>query len=430
MAYKFLLLSMVYLMSFNLSFAQKKQEHITVKGTLFFKGKKPYAYVGANYWYGSLLASKKVGNRKRLLRELDNMKANGINNLRILVGAEGGTYDYTVKPALQYTQGNYDEDLLDALDFLLVEMGKRDMYAVLFLTNNWEWSGGFSQYLEWNGNGAIPNPNIQPNTWAQFMSYTSQFYSCEPCITALENYVTFILSRTNNYSKVKYIQDNTIMAWQVANEPRSFNSENEEKFTKWLDKIIGLIDGLDPYHLISTGSEGLNSSNDDINTFEKTHSNNKIDYLTMHIWPKNWNWYNANKPTETFENTLKNTQVYIDKHVAVAKKLNRPIIIEEFGLSRDGEKLSSTTSVRYRDEFYSFIFKNVLLNVNNNQPLRAANFWGYGGEGKATNESGKWNKGDDLTTDPPQEPQGLNSVFSTDLSTLKIIKLYNKKLRN
>ena len=54
--------------------AQKQQPAITVKGTQFYKGDKLYSYVGTNYWYGGLLASKKVGDRKRLLRELDLMK--------------------------------------------------------------------------------------------------------------------------------------------------------------------------------------------------------------------------------------------------------------------------------------------------------------------------------------------------------------------
>jgi mannan endo-1,4-beta-mannosidase len=39
--------------------------------------------------------------------------------LRILVGAEGGTQDFQVKPALQPEPGEYNEDLLDGLDFLL-----------------------------------------------------------------------------------------------------------------------------------------------------------------------------------------------------------------------------------------------------------------------------------------------------------------------
>lgn len=423
-----LLAILVMVLNTTNSTAQKKQEQITVKGTQFFKGDKPYAFIGTNYWYGSLLASKKIGDRARLLRELDAMKKLGIDNLRILVGGDGGNYDYTVQPALQYEQGKYDPDLLDGLDFVLAEMGKRNMYAVLFLTNNWEWSGGMSQYLEWNGKGAIPNPNIKPNTWPQFMDYTAQFHSCDPCMQALENHVKFIMGRTNGYTNKKYTEDNAIMAWQVGNEPRTFTPENEAKFTTWLNKIVNLINELDPYHLISTGSEGLNSSNDNITTVENTHLNPNIDYLTMHIWPKNWNWYKADKAEKTFETTLKNTQKYIDQHIAVAQKLNRPIIIEEFGLPRENESLLPTASTEYRDKFYNFIFNNVAQSNKKNYPLRAAAIWGYGGEGRAVTADGKWKKGDPLTTDPPQEPQGLNSVFDTDKSTLKIIKQFNCKL--
>ena len=409
--------------------AQKQQPRITVKGTQFFKGDKPYSYIGTNYWYGSLLASNKVGDRKRLVRELDLMQKYGIDNLRILVGADGGKYDFTVRPALQYEQGKYDQDLLDGLDFLIAEMGKRKMYAVLYLTNNWEWSGGMSQYLEWNGKGAIPVPAILPNTWPQFMSYTEQFHSCEPCMEALNNHVKFILGRTNKYTNRKYTQDNTIMAWQVGNEPRLFTVENEAKFTVWLNNVVNLIDGLDKNHLISTGSEGRNSSNESMEIFERTHANPNIDYLTMHIWPKNWNWYKADDAAKTLPITLENAGNYIDLHIKVATDLKRPIIIEEFGLPRENEGLESTASVANRDVFYNYIFTRILESHKNNGPLQAANFWGFGGEGKAVTKDGKWKPGDPLTTDPPQEPQGLNSVFSTDKSTLEVVRKYNLELK-
>lgn len=423
-------LVLALLISFSLAgLAQKKQAAITVKGTQFYKGDRPYSYIGANYWYGSLLGSKKVGDRKRLVRELDLMQKNGIDNLRILVGADGGKYDFTVRPALQYAQGKYDADLLDGLDFLISEMGKRGMYAVLYLTNNWEWSGGMSQYLEWNGQGAIPVPNIAPNTWPQFMAYTEKFHNCDPCMQALDNHVRFILGRTNAYTKRKYTEDTTIMAWQVGNEPRTFTPENEGKFTIWLNHIVDLIDSLDKNHLISTGSEGKNSSNDSMETFERTHENPNIDYLTMHIWPKNWNWFKAENAEKTLVTTLENTKIYIDAHVMVANHLKRPIIIEEFGLPRENEALVAATSISNRDLFYNYIFQRVAESHQNNGVLQAANFWGFGGEGKAVNSSGKWSPGDPLTTDPPQEPQGLNSVFSSDKSTLELVKKYNLELK-
>ena len=51
------------------------------------------------------------------------------------------------------------------------------------------------------------------------------------------------------------------------------------------------------------------------------------------------------------------------------------------------------------------------------------------GRYKKDNKTGKWNAGDAFTADPPQEPQGLNTVFSEDKSTLGMIKNYNGKLR-
>ena len=428
---KIIFIAILFFMS-AITFAQakKQQDFITVNGTSFNKDGKPYYYIGANYWYGAILGSKKYGDRKRLVRELDQMKKNGINNLRILVGADGGTYDYTVTQALQSPQGKYNNELLDGLDFLLSEMGKRDMYAVLYLTNNWEWSGGMSQYLEWNGYGEIPNPNTKPeNTWDKFMAYVAQFHSCEPCMKALDAHIRFIIGRTNAYTKQKYTDDAAIMAWQVGNEPRIFTVENEKAFTNWLNEVVDLIDSLDKNHLICTGSEGKAGSNDDLAAFERTHENPKIDYLTMHIWPKNWGWFKADNADATLPVTIEKASKYLEDHIAIAQKLNRPIVVEEFGLPREGESLSAKAATTHRDAFYSLFFERLKKSHNAKEALAGVNFWGFGGEGKAANAKGKWNTGDPFTADPPQEPQGLNTVFSSDQSTLELIKAYNAVLR-
>ncbi|RZJ70500.1 beta-galactosidase [Flavobacterium sp.] len=403
---------------------------VSVKGTEFIRNGKPYHYIGANYWYGALLGSKKYGDRERLKRELDVMKSNRIDNLRIMVGADGGKYDYTVPYAMQPKQGKYDEETFDGLDFLLSEMGKRDMVAVLYLTNNWEWSGGMAQYLEWNGKGDIPNPNIRPeNTWQVFMDYVSKFHSCEPCKTALDAHIKKVIRRTNSYTKKKYIDDPAIMAWQVANEPRIFTVENEAAFTDWLNKTVDLIDSLDKNHLICTGSEGSAGSNANIDTFEKTHKNSKIDYLTMHIWPKNWQWYDHKDEIGTLPVAIEKASAYIENHVAVAERLKKPIVVEEFGLPRKDESLLPESSYDSRIAFYTLFFDRLSKSVASKEALAGVNFWGFGGEGIARNDKGKWNTGDPFTADPPQEPQGLNTVFSSDKKLLSIIKNYNSRLR-
>ena len=371
--------SIVAVIAFGFSvFAANAQNEklVSVKDMQLYKDGKPYFYVGANYWYGSILGSEKAGDRKRLLRELDQMKQNGIDNLRILVGADGGSHDYTVSNALQPEQGKYDNAYFDGLDFLLSEMGKRNMVAVLYLTNNWEWSGGMSQYLEWNGYGVIPNPNVKPeNTWPIFMDYVKQFHSCAPCMDAFDNHIKVVLSRTNKYTQKKYTEDPAIMAWQVGNEPRVFAVDNEKAFTKWLNHVVDLIDSLDKNHLISTGSEGKAGSNDDLETFVRTHQNPKIDYLTMHIWPKNWSWFKAEDAEATLPIALDKASKYIDEHIAVARQLNRPIVIEEFGLPRAGESLLPKSSTADRDVFYKLFFDKLLKSHKDSAALAGVNFW-------------------------------------------------------
>ena len=88
------------------------------------------------------------------------MKQIGIDNLRILVGSDGERGVTTkVEPTLQVAPGVYNDTILAGLDFLMQEMGKRQMVAVLYLNNSWEWSGGYGFYLQHAGAGKAPRPN-------------------------------------------------------------------------------------------------------------------------------------------------------------------------------------------------------------------------------------------------------------------------------
>ena len=413
----------LFSMIFMISCKTENIDRITVKDGQFLKGEKPYYFIGTNYWYGPLIAAKNIGDRDRLIKELDLMKSSGIDNLRILVGAEGDGGDSRVHPALQPEQGVYNEDLLDGLDFLMAEMRKRNMYAVLYLNNNWIWSGGMSEYLKWNGYGEVPNPFLEQYSWDEYMNYTKQFHSCEPCKEAYYKHIKFIIGRTNAYSGIKYSEDNAIMSWQVANEPRVLMTpEHEKPFAIWLNETVGLLKELAPNTLVSTGTEGKHGFLQDIDMFERLHANKNIDYLAMHMWPKNWGWYDIENEKESTLLSIKNANAYMDEHIVVAKNLNKPIVMSEFGFPREKESLSPEASVENRNTFYKAIFNRIIESKEQQKILAGLNFWGFAGYAKTNPVNGKWKHGDDFTADPPQEPQGLNSVFASDVSTLNIIK--------
>jgi mannan endo-1,4-beta-mannosidase len=401
---------------------------VTVENGQFYRNDKPYHFIGTNYWYGPLIAAKN-GNRARLHQELDQLKQYGVTNLRILVGADGGLGNSVVKPALQLSPGKYNNDLLEGLDYLLIEMKKRNMVAVLYLTNNWIWSGGMSQYLNWHSYGDVPNPFAEGVTWDDYMSYTKQFHRCEPCTNDFYKHTKFIISRRNSLTGKLYSEDPTIMSWQLSNEPRVFASDNYQAFKSWVDISVALIERLAPNQLISTGNEGAAGSLNSVEVYQKLHDNAAIDYLTMHIWPKNWGWYSKEDQVGSTRIAINKAKQYMSDHLVVAKQLNRPIVLSEFGFPRHLESLSPLNSTLHRDTFFTEIFQQVLSSKQSQGNLAGLNFWAYGGFGRENLTSkGQWIFGDDYLGDPAQEPQGLNTVFSSDAKTLAIIASFNKKL--
>lgn len=394
----------------------------------FMRYGKPYYYVGANFWYGAILGSEgEGGNRKRLHKELDFLKSIGVDNLRVLVGADGENGVKTrVEPSLQTAPGVYNDTILDGLDYFMNELRRRDMTAVLYLNNSWEWSGGYSMYLQWSGHGKAVIPAV--DGWPAYNNYVKQFHQSDSAKVLFANYVKDIVTRTNRYNKIKYVDDPTLMSWQIGNEPRAFSDENKEAFARWMTDVAAQIKSLDPNHLVSSGSEGAWGCEGDITLYEKIHSDTNIDYLNIHIWPYNWSWVKADSLQELLPQAKINTKEYIDEHLAIAGKYKKPLVLEEFGFPRDGFLFSKETSTTARDEYYSYVFDLIRQERENGGLFAGCNFWAWGGFAEQAPGHIYWEKGDDYTGDPAQEEQGLNSVFATD-STVGIIKSENEKLK-
>lgn len=400
---------------------------VTQKDGQFFIGDKPYYFIGTNFWYGAILGSKgQGGNRDRLTKELDFLKDNGVNNLRILVGADGPDGQAVkVRPSLQKAPGVYNDTIFDGLDFLLSEMKKRDMHAVLFLNNSWEWSGGYGQYLEWAGEGTVPEKGV--HDWPLFVEHVAKYAACDSCHSLFLDHVKHVLSRTNRYTNDKYINDATIMSWQVGNEPRAFSEEAKPAFAAWVKDVTAFIRSLDSNHLISIGSEGIWGCEMDEELFTKMHADQNVDYLTMHIWPKNWSWIDPTKIPESLPVGIEKTNEYMANHIAIAKKLNKPVVMEEFGFPRDNHKYTLDDPTTARDQYYANVFEQIKQAKQNNSNLAGCNFWAWGGVGRPAHEN--WQPWDDYVGDPSQEEQGLNSVFNTD-TTMEVIKKYAGTINN
>ncbi|WP_314381891.1 beta-mannosidase [Segatella buccae] len=404
-----------------------KKGFVQVKDGHFVRDGIPYYYVGTNFWYGAILGSEgQGGNRARLCKELDRMRAMGIDNLRILVGSDGQRGIKTkVEPTLQEAPGVYNDTILEGLDYLLMEMGKRRMVAVLYLNNSWEWSGGYGYYLEQAGEGKAPRPD--EDGYPAFMKFVARYATCEKAHQLFYDYVRFILSRTNRYTGLKYTDDPAIMSWQIGNEPRAFSTEALPAFEKWLAEASALIRSLDANHLVSIGSEGSWGCENDYGVYERICADKNIDYCNIHLWPYNWGWARADHLVEDLAVSCRNTKDYIDRHLAICARLSKPLVMEEFGYPRDGFSFSLSSTTEGRDGYYKYVFSLVGDNAEKGGYFAGCNFWGWGGFAKPRHE--QWEVGDDYTGDPAQEAQGLNSVFVTDTTTLQVVKAEVERMR-
>ena len=380
---------------------------VTANGIHFLLNGSKYYIAGANLWYGGYLGSAgKVGDRARLVKELDALKDMGINNLRVLAVSEKSDINSAVHPSTTNGFGQYDEELLAGMDYLLAEMAKRDMTAVLYLNNFWQWSGGMTQYMSWLDGQPVQDPNVTKD-YETFMAKSATFYQSDRAQTEYRHTIQKIVTRVNTITGKAYVNDPTIMSWQLANEPRPGNSKtsanNKTIYVQWINDTAKYIHSLDTNHMVSSGSEGLKGSAEDAKLYITAHSSPYIDYMTYHLWARNWSWYNQKKPDKTRDNALAKSKAYLNMHIDWAQEVGKPIVLEEFGLDRDGGAYDVKATTHYRDKFYREVFALLYQRAKAGDAIAGYNFWAWNGVARTTNADYWWRPGNDFMGDPPQE---------------------------
>ncbi len=377
---------------------------VTAKDGHFLLAGRPYYFIGTNFWQAmNMAADGPNGNRALLEKELDRLQKLGITNLRVMASSEGpNTEPYRITPALMTEPGVYDESVLDGLDYLLAQMGKRGLRAVMVLNNFWYWSGGMAQYVSWRDGTSIP----YPGDWNNYMTYSGRFYYCQECQTWYRDHIRMLITRENPYTGKTYRDDPAIFSWELGNEPRLYPLD-------WVYDTAAYIKSLDANHMVTTGSEG--ALPDGSQNFISTHSSPDIDYATIHIWPQNWGWYTPADPS-SFTSALARAHLYFAKAERDCVAMKKPLVLEEFGLARDYEPLLNIYEVgsptTFRDLFYKAMFDHVFTSMAAGGPAGGDNFWAWAGESRP---------GSDWVGDPPHETPGWYSVYDIDQSTLAVI---------
>ena len=395
-------------------------------GTRFTRGGDPYRYVGANAWYLAWLgADAQYGDRGRLRRELDRLKAIGVTNLRIMASGEEGPVRNSIQPGFVNAAGEQNAALLEGLDHAMAEIGKRGMTAVLCLTNFWEWSGGMMNRLAW-ATGEWTDMNDPAHPWPAFPDAVSRFYSNDEAKAGYYDWVRTVVSRVNSVTGVAYAEDPAIMAWQHANEPRPGGTDEAidaalPHYYEWIDTTAAVIRELDPNHLVSLGHEGTMGANGREDVVVRAHAN--VDYMTAHIWPLNWGWVDGKDLEGTWPEGKKKVEDYIATAIRLARAAGKPLTFEEFGFPRDGELYAPDVPTTFRQRYYRTIYDAAEASLAGGGPVQGTNFWAWNGEARARHADFRYQNGDNAYMgDPMHEPQGWYGIFDSDSEMIAIIR--------
>lgn len=238
---------------------------------------------------------------------------------------EGGVY-------FQYWDGakpayNDGADGLEHLDYVLAAAGRAGIKLVIPLTNNWSAFGGMDQYVRWRGG-----------------QYHDDFYTDATIRGWYKDWISHVLNRTNSLTGVKYSDDPTVMAWELANEPRCIGSGIYPRsasctvttLVDWARDISGHIKSIDRNHLVGSGDEGFlctdpASSDWTINCGEGVDavalaSLPAMDLMSLHLYPDGWS-KDAAWGVD-----------WIKQHATLARRIGKPVMLGEFGFLDKGTR--------------------------------------------------------------------------------------------
>lgn len=285
---------------------------VTATGNYFTLDGQPFYYSGSNNYYLNYTSDKMIDD------VLNSAKQMNLKVMRCWGFIDGEAHNgYVMQPSL----GVYDDDSgFERLDYTINKASELGIKLIIPFVNNWDDFGGMDQYVAWTGAGSH-----------------DAFFTNAACRTAYKNYVSHMLNHVNVYSGIAYKDDPTVMAWELANEPRCQSDPTGNTLLAWADEMSTYIKSIDQNHLVTVGDEGFfNRGGSDFCynggsgvDWDRLIELPNIDFETMHLYPEGWG------------KTIDWSVQYINDHIATAKSVGKPVILEEYGVTSNQEQVYS-----------------------------------------------------------------------------------------
>ncbi|KAL2240253.1 UNVERIFIED_CONTAM: Mannan endo-1,4-beta-mannosidase 2 [Sesamum indicum] len=323
-------------MSLASGFVQTRGTHFVLDNSLFL-------FNGFNaYWMMQVAAQP--SQRYKVSNVFREAAAAGLTVCRTWAFSDGGK-----KLALQISTGVYDENVFQALDFVVSEASKNKVRLILSLVNNYQDFGGRPQYVDWARNAGIRT------------STDDDFYTNVVVKQYYKNHAKKVLTRINTITGVAYKDDPTIMAWELINEPRCQADYSGNTVNAWVQEMASYVKSIDNKHLLEIGMEGFygDSITDrkqynpgyQVGTdFIRSNLIKEIDFTTIHAYPDAWLSGQDDDAQMAF------MRRWMTSHWTDSRTLlKKPMVFTEFGKSSKDPGFS----IASRDSFLSAIYSNI-----------------------------------------------------------------------
>lgn len=319
------------------------------RGPHLWASGRPFVVHGFNtYWLMYFAADPAT--RAAVTAALADAARSGLNVCRTWAFNDGG------HRALQLKPFSYDEEVFQALDFVISEARNHRMRLILALCNNWEDYGGKAQYVRWGNEAGL-----------DLTSDDDAFFSHATIKSYYKAFVKAVLTRKNTITNVAYMDDPTILAWELINEPRCHSDPSGDTLQAWIEEMTSYVKDIDPVHLLEIGVEGFygpstpellhvnpDAYSGTIGTdFIRNHHALGIDLASVHIYSDNWLTHSEEDSHLHFVKTW--MQQHIDD---AANLLGMPILIGEFGVSLKDGKFDHKFREAFMDTVYNIFLRS------------------------------------------------------------------------
>ena len=256
-----------------------------------------FKIVGANNYYAAFATPAMRA------AVIDAAKRIGLNVLRspaFLDSPWRGAYFQSWNPATNRPEINTGENGLQRLDHLIADAEQAGIRLLLPLVNHWPDFGGMDRYASWFGAASHDDFYRDPRIREAYKSYVSQ-----------------IVHRQNTVTGRVYKDEPSILAWELANEPRC---NTASLLIEWVHEMSQWIKQNAPNHLLAVGDEGYITK-----PFLEVP---EIDFGTFHLYPEAW------KKRDPLAFGLR----WIEQHLSAGRNAGKPMLLEEYGITSQSDR--------------------------------------------------------------------------------------------